>query len=157
GAAFLVTREGLAGRVDTPHAPVLVDADAAVIAGRPGDAPGIEIGPEDGVCVMFTSGSTGRPKGVLAPHRAVVGTLRGQDFADFGPDQVWLQSALLSWDGFVLEFWGALLNGARCVLQPGQAPEPELIESLAAEHGVTTLWLSAGLFNLLLDEYPETF
>ncbi|MFV2199193.1 AMP-binding protein, partial [Nocardiopsis sp. LOL_012] len=157
GAAFLVTREGLAGRVDTPHAPVLVDADAAVIASLPRTPPAVVLDPADGVCVMFTSGSTGRPKGVLAPHRAVVGTFLGQDFADFGPDQVWLQCAPVSWDGFVLEFWGALVSGAACVLQPERSPEPGRIAALAAAEGVTTLWLSAGLFNLLLDEYPETF
>ncbi|MFV2199151.1 non-ribosomal peptide synthetase, partial [Nocardiopsis sp. LOL_012] len=157
GARRLVTRAAWADRLTTGTAPIRLDAEADAVARRPGHAPGVELGPEDGVCVMFTSGSTGRPKGVLTPHRAVVGTFLGQDFVDLDADQVWLQCALLSWDVFVLEFWGALLSGARCVLQPGQAPEPELIESLAVEHGVTVLWLSAGLFNLMLDEYPGVF
>ncbi|MFW6638560.1 amino acid adenylation domain-containing protein [Nocardiopsis algeriensis] len=157
GARHLVTCAQQAGRVSTVFPPVAVDTDAEVIASRPGSAPGVPLGAADGLCVMFTSGSTGRPKGVLVPHRAVVGTLRGQDFADFGADQVWLQSGLLSWDVFALEFWGSLLNGARCVLQPGRHTRPELIEALVAEHGVTTLWLSAGLFNLMLDEYPRVF
>ncbi|WP_184286267.1 amino acid adenylation domain-containing protein [Nocardiopsis algeriensis] len=157
GVRTVVTRREEADRVPTGSEPVLVDADAEAISRLPGSAPEPGTGPADGLCVMFTSGSTGRPKGVLVPHRAVVGTLRGQDFADFGADQVWLQSALLSWDAFALEFWGALLNGARCVLQPGRHTRPELIASLVAKHGVTTLWLSAGLFNLMLDEYPQVF
>ncbi|MBY8850879.1 AMP-binding protein, partial [Saccharothrix sp. MB29] len=108
-------------------------------------------------CVIFTSGSTGRPKGVLAPHRAVVRTLVGQDFFDSSPDHVWLQSAPVPWDGFVLEMFGALLSGAACVLQPGPAPEPAVIADLVAEHGVTTAFLSASLLNYMLDEHPGVF
>ncbi|PWW54814.1 non-ribosomal peptide synthetase [Actinokineospora spheciospongiae] len=113
--------------------------------------------PGDAASVMFTSGSSGRPKGSLASHRSLVGTLTGQDFVDFGPDQVWLHAAPVSWDAGALEFWGALLNGGTCVLQPGQRPEPDRITDLVAAHGITTLWLSAGLFALVVDEYPEVF
>src|SRR2546423_1457462 len=60
-------------------------------------------------------------------------------------------------DAFSLEFWGALLCGGVCVLQPGQRPDRSLLVSLVAGHGVTMLQLSAGLFNLLVDEYPQTF
>ncbi|MDT0328088.1 non-ribosomal peptide synthetase [Nocardiopsis lambiniae] len=157
GARHLVTLAQDAGRAPTGCPPVLVDAHAEGIRAGSDRSPEVPLNGEDGLCVMFTSGSTGRPKGVLIPHRAVVGTLRGQGFADFGADQVWLQSGLLSWDVFALEFWGSLLNGARCVLQPGSHTRPELIASLVAEHGVSTLWLSAGLFNTMLDEHPGVF
>ncbi|MFV2199174.1 AMP-binding protein, partial [Nocardiopsis sp. LOL_012] len=134
GARLVVTRSEWTERIPVIYPLVCVDTDAETIAACADRAPDVELDPEDGVCVMFTSGSTGRPKGVLTPHRAVVGTFLGQDFVDLGPDHVWLQCAPVSWDGFALEFWGALMSGSRCVLQPGQAPEPELIESLAAEH-----------------------
>ncbi|WDZ83432.1 amino acid adenylation domain-containing protein [Micromonospora cathayae] len=148
----LVDRTGAA----RPDRTVLVDvlaADLDALPGTPLDLPG---DPGDPACVMFTSGSTGRPKGALHPHRAIVGTLTGQHFVDFGPDQVWLQCAPVSWDAFALEFWGALLHGGTVVLQPGQRPEPARIADLVPAHDVTTLWLSAGLFNLMLDEYPDT-
>ncbi len=154
GVSMLVTDARLAARLGGATDVVLIDsvgvvesADNLLLPGDPGDA----------ACVMFTSGSSGRPKGALSAHRAIVGTLTGQDFVDFGPDQVWLQCAPVSWDAFVLEFWGALLNGATCVLQPGQRPEPDRIAALVAAHDVTTLWLSAGLFNMMLDEYPTVF
>ncbi|MFE9749521.1 amino acid adenylation domain-containing protein [Saccharothrix saharensis] len=132
--------------------------DIAVdVSGRPDHAPAVPVDPAAPACVIFTSGSTGKPKGVLAPHRAVVRTLVGQDFFDGSPDQVWLQSAPLPWDGFVLEMFGALLSGAACVLQPGQTPEPARIADLVARHGVTTAFLSASLLNYLLDEHPEVF
>uniref|UniRef100_UPI0031D97633 amino acid adenylation domain-containing protein n=1 Tax=Saccharothrix mutabilis TaxID=33921 RepID=UPI0031D97633 len=120
-------------------------------------SPDVAVDPSAPACVIFTSGSTGRPKGVLAPHRAIVRTLVGQDYFDPSPDQVWLQSAPLPWDGFVLELFGALLSGATCVLQPGRTPEPALIADLVAAHGVTTTFLSASLLNYMVDEHPHVF
>ncbi|MYX95889.1 AMP-binding protein, partial [Streptomyces sp. SID486] len=102
-----------------------------------------------------TSGSTGRPKGVAAPHEAVTATLTGQDFASFGPGAIWLQCAPLSWDAFALELWGPLTNGGTCVLHPPGRPEPLTMARLIAEHGITSMYLSASLFNVVVDEYPD--
>ena len=112
---------------------------------------------DDLACVMFTSGSTGRPKGVAASHHALTTTYLGQDYAHFGPEEVWLQCSPVSWDAFALELYGALLFGGSCVLQPGQRPDPETIAALTTRHGVTQLQLSASLFNFLLEEFPATF
>jgi amino acid adenylation domain-containing protein len=116
-----------------------------------------EVGAGAVACVMFTSGSTGRPKGVAASHRALAGTYLGQDYALFGPGEVWLQCSPVSWDAFGLELFGALLFGGTCVLHPGQRPDPETMAKLVADHGVTQLQLSASLFNFLVDEFPHIF
>ena len=131
---------------------VLTDADPGSGARLPRGAGGA--GPDDVACVMFTSGSTGQAKGVAAAHRAIVGTLAGQRYLRFGPDEVWLQCAPVSWDAFALELWGALLFGGTCVLHPGQRPDPVLMARLVAEHGITTMYLSSSLFNVVVDEYP---
>ncbi|MFF2775409.1 amino acid adenylation domain-containing protein [Streptomyces sp. NPDC058052] len=158
GVTAVVTTAALADRVDgAPGVLVRLDTEAAEIAGRDEAPPGRVAGPEDAACVMFTSGSTGLPKGVVAPHRALTGTLIGQDYVTFGPDQVWLQCAPVSWDAFALEVFGPLLHGGTCVLQPGLKPEPSLIARLIAAHGVTTVHVSASLLNFLLDEYPGCF
>ncbi|MBY8848108.1 AMP-binding protein, partial [Saccharothrix sp. MB29] len=138
-------------------APPAVPPPAPGPAGRPATAPAVTTSPEDVACVMFTSGSTGEPKGVVAPHRALVGTLTGQDYARFTADEVWLQCSPVSWDAFALELFGPLLHGATCVLQDGEAPDPSLIADLVAEHRVTTAHFSASLLNFLLDEHPGTF
>ncbi|MEU5693390.1 amino acid adenylation domain-containing protein [Actinosynnema sp. NPDC020468] len=112
-------------------------------------------GPEDLACVMFTSGSTGTAKAIGAPHRAVVGTLVGHDYAGFG--EVWLQCASVSWDAFATQLFGPLMAGGTSVLYPGQRPEPAVVARLVREHGVTVLDASASLFNHLWDEYPDLF
>ncbi|HZP52875.1 AMP-binding protein, partial [Actinocrinis sp.] len=152
-----VTRARLADRLRGVACLVLVDEHAEQINALSGDDLGVEVSALDPACVMFTSGSTGRPKGVLSPHRALIATLTAQHYATFGPGEVFLQCSPVSWDAFSLEFWGALLHGGTCVLQPGQRPEPTHIARLTAQHAVTMLQLSSGLFNVLVDEYPHAF
>ncbi|HUQ56291.1 non-ribosomal peptide synthetase [Lentzea sp.] len=136
------------------------DADVPVVAlddvtSMPFTAP--ETGPEDLACVMFTSGSTGAAKAAGAPHRALTGTLVGQRYAGFGPGEVWLQCASVSWDAFATQLFGPLLAGGASVLYPGQRPEPAVIAQLVVSHGVTVLDASASLFNHLWDTYPDIF
>ncbi|MFD9700029.1 amino acid adenylation domain-containing protein [Lentzea sp. NPDC059081] len=116
-----------------------------------------ENGPDDVACVMFTSGSTGAAKAAGTPHRALTGTLVGQRYAGFGPGEVWLQCASVSWDAFATQLFGPLLAGGTTVLYPGQRPEPAVIAQLVVRHGVTVLDASASLFNHLWDTYPEIF
>ncbi|MFF7337765.1 amino acid adenylation domain-containing protein, partial [Streptomyces sp. NPDC008163] len=153
--SHLVTHAGLAGRLEGEWVACVEGPDD--VAHHDAGNLGLPIHGDDLACVMFTSGSTGRPKGIVSSHRNLVATLVGQTYLPTGPDEVYLQSSPISWDAFSLEFWGPLLHGARVVLQPGQKPEPSLIAELAPRHRVTTLLLSASLFNYLTDEHPETF
>jgi amino acid adenylation domain-containing protein len=159
GISLLVATPSQAARLARAGVPTVdpTDRNAPTALGSSAPQPDEAASPDDLACVMFTSGSTGTPKGVAASHRAVIGTVCGQDYVDFGPHEVFLQCAPVSWDAFVLELFGALLHGATCVLQPAQLPEPKLIERLVAEHGVTMLQMSASLFNYMLDEHPATF
>ncbi|MDH2427985.1 amino acid adenylation domain-containing protein [Sphaerisporangium sp. TRM90804] len=158
GVPVVVTTEALAGRLSGSGARLVrVDADAGAIAqAPPGRTPG-GARPGDAACVMFTSGSQGRPKGVVSSHEAVTGTLFARDFARFSPGEVVLQCSPVSWDAFAFELFGPLLYGGTCVLQPGPIPEPARIARLVAEHGVTTVHLSASLLNHMLDEHPGLF
>src|SRR6185437_10281051 len=106
---------------------------------------------EDPAYVMYTSGSTGRPKGVLVPHRAVLRLVLGNDFAALGPQEVILQLAPLSFDASTFEIWGALLNGGRLAVLPDPYPSFEDIGAAIARHRASTLWLTAGLFHLMVE------
>jgi amino acid adenylation domain-containing protein len=114
-----------------------------------------EMGPDSLAYIFYTSGSTGRPKGVAATHRNVVRLVRGSDFSGFGPDETWLLLAPLSFDASTLELWGPLLNGGRLAIFPGRVPALDELARTIADRGVTTLWLTAGLFHQLVDARPE--
>jgi aspartate racemase len=112
-------------------------------------------GPENLAYIMYTSGSTGRPKGVMIPHRAVVRLVKGTDYCSFGPEEVFLQLAPISFDASTFEIWGALLNGARLVIAPPQPPSFEQLGTVIASTGITTLWLTSAMFNQVVDHRPD--
>ncbi|MDO8544834.1 MAG: amino acid adenylation domain-containing protein [Opitutaceae bacterium] len=129
--------------LDTEWAKIAVESEEQVAATAK---------PEHLAYVSYTSGSTGRPKGVCVPHRGVVRLVKNSDFARFDTDEVFLQFAPIAFDASTLEIWGALLNGARLVIcPPGPASLAELGE-LIERSGVTTLWLTAGLFHQMVEE-----
>ncbi len=104
--------------------------------------------------VIYTSGSTGTPKGVLVSHRGIARLVKNTDYADFGPEQVFLQSAPITFDASTFEIWGPLLNGGTLALLPPGEPSLAQIGAAIQCFHVTTLWLTAGLFHLMIDERP---
>ncbi|HTG35429.1 MAG TPA: amino acid adenylation domain-containing protein [Thermoanaerobaculia bacterium] len=105
--------------------------------------------------MMYTSGSTGRPKGVGVTHRNIVRLVRESGFADLGADQVFLQLAPISFDASTLEIWAPLLNGGRIAVFPPRRPSLEELGETIARFGVTSLWLTAGLFHQMVDDRLE--
>ncbi|MCU0577970.1 MAG: amino acid adenylation domain-containing protein, partial [Desulfobacterota bacterium] len=108
GAAAIVTRKDLAGRLPVIGRPLVLleeiqDAESgpdAVEAPMPVAGGGSSL-----ACVLFTSGSTGHPKGVEVRHRGVVRLLFGQDYARLGPQERVLQLAPLTFDASTFEIW----------------------------------------------------
>ncbi|HEX7243234.1 MAG TPA: amino acid adenylation domain-containing protein, partial [Longimicrobiaceae bacterium] len=151
GAPVLLAQEGLAGLFSGFGGRVVLLGEGGA-GGAPG--PTAPVTPDGLAYVIYTSGSTGRPKGTAVPHRAIPGFFREVDYARFDAGEVFLQHSSVSWDAFALELWPALLTGAKCVLLPARASEPELLAEQVREHGVTTLWLSSAYFNLVVDTLP---
>lgn len=102
--------------------------------------------------IMYTSGSSGVPKGVLVQQRSVVRLVKNQPFLDRGSDTVLAQLSNVSFDAATFEIWGALLNGGKLVLLPQSKPSTREIASAIQTRAVNTVFLTTGLFNLLVDE-----
>jgi aspartate racemase len=132
--------------VDDDYAPPSTDDDGKPIPTG---------GPTSLAYVMYTSGSTGQPKGVMVENRAIVRLVRNTNFCKFGPEEVFLQFAPISFDASTLEIWGPLLNGGRLVVMAPQSASLEDLGRTIRDQGVTTLWLTAGLFNLMVEQRLE--
>ena len=148
----LLSQRALRSQLPDPGCAVILleDVPQASVQARP-----VPVDATAAAYIMYTSGSTGLPKGVVVPHRAIVRLVRDQSFLPFGPHLVFLQLSNISFDASTLEIWGALLNGARLVLQPQQKPTLLEITETIEQRGVTTVWFTAGLFNLLVDGQLE--
>ncbi|HVG06916.1 MAG TPA: amino acid adenylation domain-containing protein [Thermoanaerobaculia bacterium] len=140
GARVLISGPGFAVRVLSPEA-----ASEAAVTEEP------LVLADHLAYVMFTSGTTGRPKGVAVPHRAVVRLVRQTNFARLDAREVLLLLAPVSFDASTLEIWGALANGGRLVVYPGERPGLEELGEVLERHGVSTLWLTAGLFHQMVE------
>ncbi|HEY2953461.1 MAG TPA: amino acid adenylation domain-containing protein, partial [Verrucomicrobiae bacterium] len=152
----LLTQQRLLDALPKPPAKVIcLDRDWGVIAKESGANVPSGATAESLAYVIYTSGSTGRPNGVMTPHRGVVRLVKGANYAEFGPTEVFLQFATLSFDASTFEIWGALLNGARLAVFPARPPTLEELGRTLQRHQVTTLWLTAGLFHLMVDERPQ--
>ena len=152
-APVVVTTASLAVRLPGFGFDLLVlDQEAETLAGASTLPPAVNVQPRDLAYVIYTSGSTGQPKGVSAEHRNVVRLIRGADYVDLTPQDGVLQMAPLAFDASTFEIWGALLTGARLVLYPEQLVDLTRVGQVLRESRVSTLWLTAGLFQTLVDQ-----
>ncbi|QKV91249.1 non-ribosomal peptide synthase/polyketide synthase [Streptomyces sp. NA02950] len=106
--------------------------------------------------VMFTSGSTGEPKAVGVRHRDVVALARHRGFDGGGHERVPLHSPV-AFDAATYEVWVPLLRGGQVVVAPPGEMDAGVLRALVAEHRVTGVWLTAGLFRLLAQDAPDCF
>ncbi len=105
--------------------------------------------------IMYTSGSTGIPKGVAVPHRGVVRLVKEANYVEFGDRKTILQFAPLSFDASTFEIWGSLLNGGELVVMSAGKPSLEALGAMIRKNKINTLWLTAGLFQLMVDHRLE--
>lgn len=107
---------------------------------------------------IYTSGSTGQPKGTAVVHRAVNRLVCNTNYVQLDATDAIAQVSNVSFDAATFELWGALLNGARLVLiNKNIALSPHEFAAQLREYGVTTMFLTTALFNLLSRETPTAF
>lgn len=132
-----------------------IEVDSGELARGPSSNPPNAATPDDLAYINYTSGSTGTPKAVRIPHRGVLRLLFGQDYAHFGADEVFLHAAALSFDAATLEVWAPLLHGGCCAVLESDLASPHELGDFLHRHSVTSAWLTASLFNLIVDERPD--
>ncbi|MDZ8029617.1 non-ribosomal peptide synthetase [Nostoc sp. DedSLP04] len=151
--SVLLTQKELVTKLPTHTAFVIcLDADWNTIAQNSKDNLSTIVTADNLAYVMYTSGSTGTPKGVSVIHRGVVRLVKETNYAQLTPEEVILQLAPISFDASTFEIWGCLLNGGRLVIYPPNTPSLEELGQIIQQYQVTTLWLTAGLFHLIVDE-----
>lgn len=152
GLTILLIQEDLVQKIALPGVRLLVfEKERSKIEEQPEEKPVSHATADYPAYIIYTSGSTGKPKGVSVCHRNVARLVVNTNYADMGPHQVFLQFAPISFDASAFEIWGALLNGGRLVMLPASTPSAEELGDWLAQHDVTTLWLTAGLFHQMME------
>jgi amino acid adenylation domain-containing protein len=152
---IFITRESLPVSVRTTDSIVIdLSSEPDTPARNSATATQTHVTAQSPAYVMFTSGSTGRPKGAVIPHRAVIRLVRDQSYVPFDSSQRTLFLASPAFDAATFEIWGPLLNGGTCVIFPEKWPDLEDLENTIREKEVSCVWLTAGLFNQIIDHRP---
>ena len=137
--------------VDVIH----LSPDQSDIAQQSPENPDPRAKPENLAYIMYTSGSTGIPKGVGVPHRAVVRLVKEANYVELGPQEKILQFAPLNFDASTFEIWGSLLNGGELIVMSAGGPSLDALGATVRDKAITTVWLTSGLFDLMVDHCLE--
>ena len=149
----LLIQEQLVKKLPSHWAQVIcLDLDWEAIAQEKEENLATEVKANNLAYVMYTSGSTGQPKGVSIVHKGVVRLVKETDYVSHSTKETFLQLAPVCFDASTFEIWGSLLNGAKLVVMPSHKPSLKELGQAIRQHQVTTLWLTASLFHLMVDE-----
>lgn len=108
--------------------------------------------------IMYTSGSTGNPKGVMVTHKNIVRLVKNNKFITFDKDEHILQTGSIVFDACTFEIWSALLNGFKLfIMKKEDLLDSYLLEKYLEKNKISTLWLTAPLFNQLCETNPYMF
>lgn len=157
--AVLLTQEKLIASLPKHQAQVIcLDSDWEKISTESVFSPLNNVTPENLAYVIYTSGSTGKPKGVTVLHRAVNRLVINTNYIQFQPSDVVAFASNFSFDAATFEIWGALLNGAKlAIITKDVALSPDEFAAQIHSQGITVLFLTTALFNLLAREVPSAF
>ncbi|OWA08457.1 non-ribosomal peptide synthetase [Streptomyces sp. CS227] len=143
---------------------VLTDRDLPAVAGVPAvrvdtapasdTRPPADPHPNSLAYVMYTSGSTGKPKGVAITHADITALAADTRWRN-GAHRHLLFHSPHSFDAATYEIWAALLNGHTLTVAEHEITAPVVREAVAS--GVTAVFLTKALFDLLAEEDPGCF
>ncbi|MEU0677204.1 amino acid adenylation domain-containing protein [Streptomyces sp. NPDC006172] len=166
GARLLLTDAALAGHEAVAGSPVpVLDAteDPAIDTAGPArpdavvctpDRPdAVVCTPDQLAYVMYTSGSTGEPKGIGVTQGNIAALARDAAFG--AAHRRVLAHSPLAFDASTYEVWTPLLTGGTTVMAPPGRIGADTLARLVREHRITALFLTAALFDLVVEERVE--
>ncbi|MFD7929470.1 amino acid adenylation domain-containing protein, partial [Streptomyces sp. NPDC059742] len=155
GARLLLADPATAGHEAVRTSPVPVLDVSAPADGIRAVAPGSyrACSPDQLAYVMYTSGSTGEPKGIGVTHANVAALARDTAFG--AAHRRVLAHSPLSFDASTYELWVPLLSGGQVVMAPPGRVDTAALAALVEEHRITSMFLTAALFNLAVEECVE--
>ncbi|WP_432198694.1 non-ribosomal peptide synthetase [Streptomyces sp. bgisy027] len=154
---LVVTDRALSGRLGAgSRLPVLLMEDCAPASDSIAWEPVADLEDEPAV-VIYTSGSTGAPKASLISHRAVTSRLNAlQHSHRLGPSDRMVHHTACSFDMFLIEVYWPLMFGATVIVaEHGRQREPEYLDRLMRDEGVTVLYCVVSLLDLFLLAHDE--
>ena len=136
------------------HDDVLHDRPLIFANGRSGSGAASAVAsvlpsPSDLAYVMYTSGTTGTPKGVMIEHRNATAFVRASiEPLELRSDDRVLQFSALSFDGSIIEIWGAFATGSTLVLRDdAMLASPGRFLQACADRRITVVELPAGYWH----------
>ncbi|HEU4963916.1 MAG TPA: non-ribosomal peptide synthase/polyketide synthase [Bacilli bacterium] len=130
--------------------PVLDLTDGTIWEG-PSDNPERVNKPTDLAYCMYTSGTTGQPKGSLIEHKSIIRLVIDTNYVELDDTSVILQTGSMSFDASTFEVWGALLQGGKLILADEEVlTNHSVLKEHLLRYEVTTMWLTASLYNLMI-------
>ncbi len=137
---------------------IILDQDSPIMHTAAKDNPAVLNQPDSLAYIIYTSGSTGEPKGVEATHLGITRLVKNTNYIEIKTTDRIAQAGNVAFDAATFEIWGALLNGATSVILPREVVLDSHAFTQAIQQGqVNVLWLTAGLFNKLIDLCPLAF
>lgn len=155
GAMLVVADEPCRERLRGVSAPVIWTEEWPAAAESDDENPPLAARPDTLAHVFFTSGSTGRPKGIATEHRHLSAYLAGYHWMPYSASDTCLQFTSVTFDPSAAEVWGPLTHGGRCALFGEGLSDPTQLAAWIRESGANMCYLSASVFNTLIDEAPD--
>ncbi len=108
--------------------------------------------------IMYTSGSTGTPKGVIITQKNIISLVSEVNYVTLSNNTKMLQTGSIAFDAMTFEVWGPLLNGGTIHMVDSETVmNVEKLGAEIAKQKINTMWLTAQLFNNLVDQDAKVF
>ncbi|CAF0936322.1 unnamed protein product [Didymodactylos carnosus] len=114
--------------------------------------------PSDTCYIIYTSGSTGTPKGIQIQHQAVVQRTQANFLLKINSDSKIAQITSCSFDVYILEVYGALLNDACLfIYDHNYLFQTKLLAEILKADQITHMFIATPIFNILAEHVPYAF